>query len=152
MSDLQSDRARIMSPTISSPLMPKPPEESVTPEAPGCSKYFDSTPMNQVRGRKRHRRAKGKKKKQKQSLMITNEDGTNSTAADMKQLKKVYLRPSDNPLLKAPKNSTQFIIDDHENSNLFWNFDAHPDEDSTRDGTEVDDEEYFQVAAIYDHH
>ena len=31
------------------------------------------------RGKKRHRRAKGKKKKQKTSLMITNEDGTNSS-------------------------------------------------------------------------
>ena len=60
--------------------------------------------------------------------MITNEDGTNSTGADNKQQKKVYLRPSNNPLLKAPKNSTQFIIDDHENSNLFWNFNSQRDE------------------------
>jgi len=128
-----------MSPTISSPATPEPPGESATPEAPGCSKDSELTPLNQGRGKKRHRRAKGKKKKQKQSLMITNEDGTNSTAADTKQQKKVYLRPSNNPLLRAPKNSTQFIIDDHENSNLFWNFDAHPDEDSTRDGMEVED-------------
>jgi len=151
MTDLQSDRARIMSPT--SPLTPEPPGESVTPEAPGCSKDLDSTPMNQGRGKKRHRRAKGKKKKQKQSLMITNEDGTNSTAADTKQQKKVYLRPSNNPLLRAPKNSTQFIIDDHENSNLFWNFDAHPDEDSTRDGTEVDDvgDEAHEVSVTHGH-
>ena len=78
-----------------------------------------------TRGKKRHRRAKGKKKKQKSNnLMITNDDGTNSTAdtGTLPQQKKVYLRPSNNPLLKAPKNSTQFIIDDHENSNLFWNF------------------------------
>jgi len=139
MTELQSDQARMRSPTISSPVTPEPPGESATPEAPGCSKDSDLTPLNQGRGKKRHRRAKGKKKKQKQSLMITNEDGTNSTAADTKQQKKVYLRPSNNPLLRAPKNSTQFIIDDHENSNLFWNFDAHPDEDSTRDGMEVED-------------
>lgn len=139
MSELQSDQVRRMSPTISSPATPEPPGESATPEAPGCSKDSDMTPLNQGRGKKRHRRAKGKKKKQKQSLMITNEDGTNSTAADIKQQKKVYLRPSNNPLLRAPKNSTQFIIDDHENSNLFWNFDAHPDEDSTRDGMEIED-------------
>ena len=36
--------------------------------------------------------------------------------------KKVYLRPSNNPLLRAPKNSTQFIIDDHENSHHFLSF------------------------------
>jgi len=79
------------------------------------------------RGKKRHRRAKGKRKKQKICLMITNEDGIDSTTKEDGQgKKKVYLRPSNNPLLKAPKNSTQFIIDDHENSNLFWNFDAAP--------------------------
>jgi len=80
------------------------------------------------RGKKRHRRAKGKKKKQKTNLMITNEDGTNSTAdaSASKQKKNVFLRPSAarNPLLMAPRNSTQFIMDDHENSNLFWNFDS----------------------------
>ena len=84
------------------------------------------------RGRKRHRRAKGKKKKQKtNNLMITNDDGTNSTAETgwLPQQKKVYLRPSNNPLLKAPKNSTQFIIDDHENSNLFWNFNLQRSEE-----------------------
>jgi len=75
------------------------------------------------RGKKRHRRAKGKKKQQRTNLMIPNFDGTDSTYKDDdKGKKKVYLRPSTNPLLKAPKNSTQFIIDDHENSNLFWDF------------------------------
>jgi hypothetical protein len=38
----------------------------------------------------------------------------------------VNLRPTNNPLINAPKNSTQFIIDDHEESNLFWKFDAQP--------------------------
>jgi hypothetical protein len=38
----------------------------------------------------------------------------------------VNLRPTNNPLINAPKNSTQFIIDDHEDSNLFWKFDAQP--------------------------
>ena len=87
--------------------------------------------LQRSRGKKRHRRAKGKKKKQKtNNLMITNDDGTNSTAggSSLPQQKKVYLRPSNNPLLKAPKNSTQFIIDDHENSNLFWNFNSQRDE------------------------
>merc|ERR1712192_280043 len=71
-------------------------------------------------------RAKGKKKKQKTSLMITNDDGTDSTTQHLEgppgaapPRKKVYLRPSNNPLLRAPKNSTQFIIDDHENSQHF---------------------------------
>jgi len=142
MNELE-ERSVMLSPSISSPATPEPPEEVVTPVAPGCSKDCDSTPlglgedhMNQGRGKKRHRRAKGKKKKQKTCLMITNDDGTDSTAAASKQQKKVYLRPSNNPLLKAPKNSTQFIIDDHENSNLFWNFDAHPDDDNTKDGTD----------------
>lgn len=140
MSEIEAERAVMLSPTISSPATPEPPGESATPEAPGCSKDCDSTPLNQGRGKKRHRRAKGKKKKQKTSLMITNDDGTNSSITDAsKPQKKVYLRPSNNPLLRAPKNSTQFIIDDHENSNLFWNFDAHPDEESTRDGTEGGD-------------
>eukprot|EP00092_Neocalanus_flemingeri_P039674 GFUD01043206.1.p1 GENE.GFUD01043206.1~~GFUD01043206.1.p1 ORF type:complete len:444 (-),score=152.81 GFUD01043206.1:340-1671(-) len=139
MSELEAQSV-MLSPPLSSPSTPEPPGESATPEAPGCSKDCDSTPINQGRGKKRHRRAKGKKKKQKTCLMITNDDGTNSTvAAATKQQKKVYLRPSNNPLLKAPKNSTQFIIDDHENSNLFWNFDAHPDEENTKDGTEGGD-------------
>ena len=30
----------------------------------------------------------------------------------------VYLRPTNGPLLNAPKNSTQFIIDDHESSDF----------------------------------
>merc|ERR1712192_91055 len=74
-------------------------------------------------------RAKGKKKKQKTSLMITNDDGTDSTTQHLEgppgaapPRKKVYLRPSNNPLLRAPKNSTQFIIDDHENSQHFLSF------------------------------
>jgi hypothetical protein len=41
----------------------------------------------------------------------------------------VNLRPTNNPLINAPKNSTQFIIDDHEDSNLFWKFDAQPPRD-----------------------
>lgn len=93
--------------------------------------------LQRSRGKKRHRRAKGKKKKQKtNNLMITNDDGTNSTAgaSSLPQQKKVYLRPSNNPLLKAPKNSTQFIIDDHENSNLFWNFNSQRDEMVPEDG------------------
>ena len=108
--------------------------------AEGSSKELEEALQNS-RGKKRHRRAKGKKKKQKTSLLITNEDGTNSTAADAgpsKQQKKVFLRPSaaNNPLLKAPKNSTQFIIDDHENSNLFWNFDSNRCHDSSKDDIE----------------
>ena len=34
----------------------------------------------------------------------------------------VFLRPTKDPLLNAPRNFTQFIIDDHENSNLFIDF------------------------------
>ncbi|QQP52605.1 Uncharacterized protein FKW44_004803, partial [Caligus rogercresseyi] len=41
----------------------------------------------------------------------------------------VFLRPTNVPLLNAPKNSTQFIIDDHENSNLFLNFHDSENED-----------------------
>ena len=36
----------------------------------------------------------------------------------------VVLRPTKVPLLNAPRNSTQFIIDDHESSDLVWNFEA----------------------------
>ena len=43
--------------------------------------------------------------------------------------KKVYLRPSNNPLLRAPKNSTQFIIDDHENSQHFLSFQRGEDQE-----------------------
>ena len=100
--------------------------------------------LQRSRGKKRHRRAKGKKKKQKtNNLMITNDDGTNSTAgaSSLPQQKKVYLRPSNNPLLKAPKNSTQFIIDDHENSNLFWNFNSQRDEIDAEEATGGGNEE-----------
>ena len=115
-----------------SPGTPPPPpaptdERFLSPTSENCPRDRDDgveeTP-SKARGKKRHRRAKGKKKKQKTNLMITNEDGTNSTEASKKQ-KKVFLRPSKNPLLNAPKNSTQFIMDDHENSNLFWNFDTN---------------------------
>jgi hypothetical protein len=36
----------------------------------------------------------------------------------------VVLRPTKVPLLNAPRNSTQFIIDDHESSDLVWNFEG----------------------------
>jgi len=77
------------------------------------------------KSRRKHRRAKGKKRKQKSSLMITNEDGSNFNAGNLPtKQSKINLRPTHNPLINAPRNSTQFIIDDHENSNLFWNFEA----------------------------
>merc|ERR1711963_311097 len=141
MSEMISEEGRSQSPGT-----PPPAEEVLrsqttpSPVAEGSVQDNEETP-SKSRGKKRHRRAKGKKKKQKTSLLITNEDGTNSTAdtAVTGQKKKVFLRPSNNPLLRAPKNSTQFIIDDHENSNLFWNFDYHPDDESTRDGTEGGD-------------
>jgi hypothetical protein len=44
------------------------------------------------------------------------------TARKKNHHQQVYLRPTNGPLLNAPRNSTQFIIDDHENSNLFFNF------------------------------
>jgi hypothetical protein len=49
-----------------------------------------------------------------------------SGATSSQQRSAVNLRPTNNPLINAPKNSTQFIIDDHEDSNLFWKFDAQP--------------------------
>ena len=39
-------------------------------------------------------------------------------------LNNVVLRPTKVPLLNAPRNSTQFIIDDHESSDLVWNFET----------------------------
>jgi len=112
----------------------------------------DETP-SKARGRKRHRRAKGKKKKQKMSLLITNEDGTNSTAdTGLPKQKKVFLRPSAsiNPLLKAPKNSTQFIIDDHENSNLFWNFDSNRMDEQSKDELECIGDEGNDINDVND--
>jgi len=107
------------------PTTPEPPTED------GYQGEVDvyQESMQHIRGKKRARRAKGKKKKQKTSLMITNDDGTDSTTQHLEgppgaapPRKKVYLRPSNNPLLRAPKNSTQFIIDDHENSQHFLSF------------------------------
>lgn len=94
-------------------------------------------------GKKRHRRAKGKRKKQKTCLMITNDDGTHSTTSQepAHQQRKVCLRPSNNPLLKAPKNSTQYIIDDHENSNLFVDF----GDERSNEAADPDPEQYFGV-------
>lgn len=104
-------------------------ETPTTPEPPAEEEYSEDLyahSMNLIKGKKRARRAKGKRKKQKTCLMITNDDGTNSTTevheGGSSQQKKVYLRPSNNPLLRAPKNSTQFIIDDHENSQHFLSF------------------------------
>jgi len=98
----------------------------------------DGVNISAGKAKRRHRRAKGRKRKHKWSLMITNEDGTDfsssgagggphqtPTPPPVKQTKLITLRPT-NPLLNAPRNSTQFIIDDHENSNLFWNFEAQP--------------------------
>jgi len=98
----------------------------------------DGVNISAGKAKRRHRRAKGRKRKHKWSLMITNEDGTDFSSSGagggphqtpaqppVKQTKLITLRPT-NPLLNAPRNSTQFIIDDHENSNLFWNFEAQP--------------------------
>jgi len=134
------------------PGTPPPAEEVLqsrttpSPVAEGSVKDTEETP-GKSRGKKRHRRAKGKKKKQKTSLLITNEDGTNSTAdaAASGQKKKVFIRPSNNPLLRAPKNSTQFIIDDHENSNLFWNFDSNRGHDTSKEDIESVGEESNDV-------
>jgi len=111
-----------------------------TPEPPTEDGYQGEVDVYQesiqhIRGKKRARRAKGKKKKQKTSLMITNDDGTDSTTQHLEgspgapPRKKVYLRPSNNPLLRAPKNSTQFIIDDHENSQHFLSFQRGEDQE-----------------------
>jgi len=83
----------------------------------------DSLSNSAGKGRRRHRRAKGRKRKQKSSLMITNDDGSEFNGSLPMKQSKIALRPT-NPLLNAPRNSTQFIIDDHENSNLFWNFEV----------------------------
>jgi len=119
-----------------------------TPEPPTEDGYQGEVDVYQesiqhIRGKKRARRAKGKKKKQKTSLMITNDDGTDSTTQHLEgppgapPRKKVYLRPSNNPLLRAPKNSTQFIIDDHENSQHFMSFQRGEDQE----GVELSEEE-----------
>lgn len=44
--------------------------------------------------------------------------------AGRKRTNDVVLRPTKVPLLNAPRNSTQFIIDDHESSDLVWNFET----------------------------
>merc|ERR550534_2533120 len=86
-------------------------------------------------------------KKEETNLMITNDDGTDSTTQHVEgppgvpPVKKVYLRPSNNPLLRAPKNSTQFIIDDHENSQHFMSF-------QDQDGGEVSEEEVNRLSSI----
>jgi len=119
-----------------------------TPEPPTEDGYQGEVDVYQesiqhIRGKKRARRAKGKKKKQKTSLMITNDDGTDSTTQHLEgppgapPRKKVYLRPSNNPLLRAPKNSTQFIIDDHENSQHFMSFQR----DEDQEGLDLSEEE-----------
>ena len=140
-----------------SPATPEPPDEPVTPDMEVSGRLFndldDQTPTK--RGKKRHRRSKGKKKKQKTHLMITNEDGTNSTAAGAgvgKQQRKVFLRPSNNPLQRAPRNSTQFIMDDHENSNLFWNFDSldQDDENTAVVGGDRGNDSHISSKAIQD--
>ena len=58
--------------------------------------------------------------------------------------KKVYLRPSNNPLLRAPKNSTQFIIDDHENSQHFMSFQR----DEDQEGVELSEEEINRLNSV----
>jgi len=123
-----------------------------TPEPPAEDGYQGEVDIYQesiqhIRGKKRARRAKGKKKKQKTNLMITNDDGTDSTTQHVEgppgvpPVKKVYLRPSNNPLLRAPKNSTQFIIDDHENSQHFMSF-------QDQDGGEVSEDEVNRLSSI----
>merc|ERR1712013_674481 len=73
--------------------------------------------------------------------------GTDSTTQHVEgppgvpPVKKVYLRPSNNPLLRAPKNSTQFIIDDHENSQHFMSF-------QDQDGGEVSEDEVNRLSSI----
>lgn len=45
-----------------------------------------------------------------------------------KRPKQVFLRPTNGPLLNAPKNSTQFIIDDHNRANADASCDVDDDE------------------------
>jgi len=128
------------------PTTPEPPTED------GYQGEVDvyQESMQHIRGKKRARRAKGKKKKQKTSLMITNDDGTDSTTQHVEgppgalPRKKVYLRPSNNPLLRAPKNSTQFIIDDHENSQHFMSFQR----DEDQEGVELSEEEINRLNSL----
>jgi len=92
--------------------------------AAGLPQGMDTSDNSGGKGKRRHRRAnKGRKRKQKSSLLISNDDGSQLNIPP-KQSKMINLRPTNNPLINAPKNSTQFIIDDHENSNLFWNFEG----------------------------
>jgi len=92
--------------------------------AAGLPQGMDTSDNSGGKGKRRHRRAnKGRKRKQKSSLLISNDDGSQLNIPP-KQSKMIHLRPTNNPLINAPKNSTQFIIDDHENSNLFWNFEG----------------------------
>lgn len=126
-------------PEFLSPRTP-PPENNGDVEDGKDEQHDDSIEDNLSnsggKGRRKHRRSKGKKRKQKTSLLITNEDGTDfnpgNAAANVKQ-SKIQLRPTNNPLINAPKNSTQFIIDDHENSNLFWHFDAQEEGEGAGD-------------------
>ena len=54
------------------------------------------------------------------------------------------MRPSNNPLLRAPKNSTQFIIDDHENSQHFMSFQR----DEDQEGVELSEEEINRLNSV----
>jgi len=121
------------------PATPEIKEEKRKDKDKGSSS--DDHKQPRLPGKKRHRRAKGKRKKQKTCLMITNDDGTHSTTSQepAHQQRKVCLRPSNNPLLKAPKNSTQYIIDDHENSNLFVDF----GDERSNEAAEPDPEQYI---------
>ena len=112
-------------------MPPTPPTETmervVNQEAGAAS--GNPNPAENNKKKKGHRRArKGKKRHSSGSNKpsVSAPKVTKKAAAEVKQKGKgqVCLRPCNNPLVNAPRNSTQFIIDDHEDNDLYLNFEG----------------------------
>lgn len=82
-----------------------------------------TSPVNSTRHR-RHRQSNISKKKKKKNRRP-------------KLAQRPVLRPAGSQVPRAPENSTQFIMDNHENSNLFYNFDSNKETSKEEEETKT---------------
>lgn len=104
--------------------------ELLPPSSPTASSSKDDPDISPGCKKKHHRRARRRRHFSGQDRHNSlehhpqpePETSGSSGQTTKKRRHQVYLRPTNGPLLNAPRNSTQFIIDDHEHSNGYFNF------------------------------
>lgn len=106
---------------------------------------------NQAQSRRRqHRRAKKSRKRHRTADPDLSKI-TKPNRSSRKHHQQIYLRPTNGPLVNAPKNSTQFIIDDHDSfSSLIGAELCNDDEYSERDFQSVYESAHQEEVLAWD--